>query len=292
VSRGPIIDQACWRLVNILSRSLRSDERDAVLGDFKDAGETAGNALRGILGLIVRRRLGLWTRWQPWLALIGIAGFAGLLLQIFLAMFTGTLFEWLVGYANFRTPNEDIVYLVCLALALPVWSWTSGFALGSLSGRTILLTGALFFVAVLNPFWLGMLRSSHHQAEHIKPAAFEQEVAAASIQANAATLSLCLLPAFWGIRQGFRHYKLKYRQAFLLGIAITSLILMVTWSSGFSENTREAMSNGVYRAVSWPNRLWPLIVLNWPAVYVIGTSYRVTRRRFVDKENENGGQAG
>jgi hypothetical protein len=34
-------------------------------------------AIRDVLDLIVRRQVGLWAGWQPWLALLGIACLAG-----------------------------------------------------------------------------------------------------------------------------------------------------------------------------------------------------------------------
>ena len=38
--RGPLLTQACWKLVEILSRMLDADERLAVGGDLEESGET------------------------------------------------------------------------------------------------------------------------------------------------------------------------------------------------------------------------------------------------------------
>lgn len=52
-----------WWLIDRVSRSLEPNERDTVLGDFTESGESAGRALVDLLGLIVRRRAALWGRW-------------------------------------------------------------------------------------------------------------------------------------------------------------------------------------------------------------------------------------
>jgi hypothetical protein len=50
----------------------------------------------------------------------------------------GTYLVYGVPYETGLTIFQDVVYLGCLALALVVWSWTSGFVSGSLSGRAVL----------------------------------------------------------------------------------------------------------------------------------------------------------
>lgn len=72
----------CWWLVNIVSRLLEPDERDAVRGDFAESSETGGRALRDVLGLVVRRQVTLWKDWRPWLALAGLVGPLGMLLSL------------------------------------------------------------------------------------------------------------------------------------------------------------------------------------------------------------------
>jgi len=75
---SPIMTRICWRLVDILSGMLDADERQAVRGDLAESGESIVRATGDFLGLIVRRQIGLWTEWQPWLALLGVACLAGL----------------------------------------------------------------------------------------------------------------------------------------------------------------------------------------------------------------------
>src|SRR6266849_1899138 len=60
-SRGPMMTRVCWRLVDISSRILDPSEREAVRGDLVESGETSSQALREVLGLVVRRQAALWT---------------------------------------------------------------------------------------------------------------------------------------------------------------------------------------------------------------------------------------
>src|SRR5882724_7152802 len=139
-----IMNQFCWCCVDICSLMLDPDERDAVRGDLSESGETGVRALGNVLGLVARRQAALWKDWQPWLALIGIVGLAGVLLVQFSGFVSSTydLNFWIIR--NYRdmdpvlleqtglTLRHGILALVCCSFLLISWSWTSGFALGSL----------------------------------------------------------------------------------------------------------------------------------------------------------------
>jgi hypothetical protein len=47
--------RSCWWLVDIVSRLLEADERDAVRGDLAESNASAPQALRDVLGVLVRR---------------------------------------------------------------------------------------------------------------------------------------------------------------------------------------------------------------------------------------------
>ncbi|MBZ5634636.1 MAG: hypothetical protein LAO55_16045 [Acidobacteriia bacterium] len=55
-----------------MSRMLEPDEREASRGDLAESGEHGGQALLGLVGLVVRRQAALWKDWRPWLALVGL----------------------------------------------------------------------------------------------------------------------------------------------------------------------------------------------------------------------------
>jgi hypothetical protein len=70
-----------WPLVEIASKLLQRDERDAVLGDLLEANETALEALLDVCGLVLRRQTGLFRDRRPWLAGFGVALPCGYLLM-------------------------------------------------------------------------------------------------------------------------------------------------------------------------------------------------------------------
>src|SRR5258708_38569863 len=70
------------RLVHIVSSMLERDERDVVLGDLAESGETAGRALCDVLGLVARRQAELWKDRMPWFVLAGIVVPLGVLLTL------------------------------------------------------------------------------------------------------------------------------------------------------------------------------------------------------------------
>jgi hypothetical protein len=144
-----------WWLVDLVSRPLEPDERDAVRGDFEESGETAGRALVGALGLLLRRQAAPWHNWSSWCALIGFVLPVGLLLAL-ASSWLGRAYDlnlWI--FRNSRdldptvladtglTVRHGVVLLVSRSLLLACWSWASGFVMGSLSRRTMMVNGAL-----------------------------------------------------------------------------------------------------------------------------------------------------
>jgi hypothetical protein len=109
-NRGPMMTRICWRLVDILSRMLDTDERQAVRGDLAESGHSIARAIRDVSDLVVRRQIGLWTVWQPWLALLGIACLAGVPLSRIAFRLNVDLGQQLMAYytygVHFGTPLD------------------------------------------------------------------------------------------------------------------------------------------------------------------------------------------
>ncbi|HZO53760.1 MAG TPA: hypothetical protein VFB63_13680, partial [Bryobacteraceae bacterium] len=161
-------------VVERLARSLKAEERDAVLGDLEEGGVTGWKAASQVCGLILRRQVLEWRHWQPWAALLGIVGAAGLSIGGLTASLTqgvylywGTWRNYGVRYHTGMTWEEDIAIFVCFAVAVTLWAWTAGFALRRLSGNATWLTGGLLTVellvagglGLLLPAWFGMRRA-------------------------------------------------------------------------------------------------------------------------------------
>ncbi len=283
-NRGPMMTRICWRLVDILSRLLDADERRAVCGDLAESEESIGRALRDVLGLIFRRQIGLWTEWQPWLALLGVACLAGVPLSRIAFRLNVDLGQQLMAYYTYGvhfgtllTPQQDMAWLLCLAMALLLWSWTCGFVLGSLSGRAVWLTWSVFYLMVLDSALVRFILSGNMVLRDPQPLRF---LIAATLPLNPAAF-LFSLSALWGAFMGIRRRVLPLRAAYVLASAITIFTILVTWMSGWYETAHEVWSSGAWHGVSLPVRLLPFVVVSWPVAYLLASAKRRTTR---DKE--------
>ena len=69
MSGEPAINRSLWWLGNSSAQMLESGEREAVRGDLAESGETGGQALRHVVGLVIRRQVSIWNGLATWLAL-------------------------------------------------------------------------------------------------------------------------------------------------------------------------------------------------------------------------------
>jgi hypothetical protein len=156
-SRGPIImTRICWRSVDILSRMLSADEREAVRGDLAESGVTGSQALLDVLSLVIRRQAALWAHWRPWLTLMGLVIPLGMLLSVISRRAAGLSAVYIWMYANNWDWNlleyrglryqfaQSFEEMFLVYLTLVCGSWTSGFVLGSASRGIIRLNSVRF----------------------------------------------------------------------------------------------------------------------------------------------------
>ena len=245
-----------WPLVELAARPLERDEREAVLGDSLEAGDSAWQALSSVLGLVLRRQLLLWKSWRPWLAAFGFAAPCTWLLMTVSLSVTCTS-ERLLGLSIGHwapTGNEGFALLACHIFLLIAWSWTSGFAIGSLSPRTLWTSAALFLL---------LAQYLNHMYIVAAPAEAMHGAAAGAFPFHSSFFMLArlapflfVLPAVLGVRRGMRTVQLRLPSAVLLAAAITLL-------------TASAWIN---------NALW---VFNWlllcPAWYLVAAARRGAR---------------
>src|SRR5258705_13588811 len=124
------MSSANWPVVEAFARLLPRNDREAVLGDLMDAGESFGRALFDVFGLIVRRQVALWKSWRPWLAAFGLALPSSFLLMGF-SLSVGMTFFWLVDPQIFP-PGGGVAgpapsQILCPPGLLAGWSWAGGF---------------------------------------------------------------------------------------------------------------------------------------------------------------------
>lgn len=201
-----------WWLVDVVSRMLGPGEREAVRGDIVESGETAAQALRDLLGLIVRRQAALWKDWRLWLALVGLVAPLGVLLsQVSRRTADGSAIpiwmyanNWTWAYLTNAGARHDLVHylagILLTYLTLIGASFAGGFALGLLSPRTIPINKAVFCFVLLVEELLGA--PQYHHPWHA--AVFSLTFYDVMFPLIVLTV-LVLLPSFWGMHQGGRH---------------------------------------------------------------------------------------
>jgi hypothetical protein len=178
-------------------------DRDAVLGDLAETGASGWSALGSVLGLVVRQQMELWRAWQPWVASsVALAGSLLLLAVSFgLSVNTRHLLRGERGYGS----------VLFEALLMLSWAWTSGFVVGSLSGKTRWVSGILCAIPCLSC----VLRFQDTSLSRL-------------------CVLLFLLPGLVGAVQGVRRAHLSHRTALTLAIAMTAL--MLAWGGMYMRN--------------------------------------------------------
>jgi hypothetical protein len=182
---------------------LAPNDRDAVLGDLTETGASGWSALGSVLGLVVRQQMELWRAWQPWVA-SGVA-FTGSFLLL------GVSFGLSVDSRHLLRGERGYGRVLCEALLMLSWAWTSGFVAGSLSGKTRWVSG--FLCAI--PCFSCVLRFEDTSLSRL-------------------CVLLFLLPAVVGAAQGVRRACLPHRTALALAIAMTALMLV--WGGMYMRN--------------------------------------------------------
>jgi hypothetical protein len=269
------MSKLCRWIARVASKGLEPIEWETVQGDILESGETGPQALRDVVGLVVRRQAALWTDWQPWLAAIGVAGAAGAFLSeiishkiLGIGLILDTYFRYGVHYDTGVTAGQDIFSLACSLLAISTWSWISCYALGSLSGRTIWITAPLFYLVVVNSYWVSLLISG---AITIRNARLPIILVSALLPHNFPVL-LFLPAAIWGMRRGLQQRALSRRRTLFLTGAIAVLTVLMIWTGGWYEAARQNWSQGAWRPVPWHTRLLPLAIVSWPLGYLLAIS--------------------
>lgn len=285
-----------WRLAILISRLLEPGERNAAQGDLIEPGENGAAALRGMLGLVTRRQLALWKGWQPWLALLGVDFISAVVLSA--AAFNlrvgidHRLLKYLKSGAYYHesgiTVRQKVIFMLCLAVALLAWTWTSAFVLARLSHRSLWLTGLTFYIVVLNSFLARLVATGAIDARYPivgdRPLPLAVVFLAFLLPFTPSKL-LFLFAFISGAHTGLRKRVLKLRTAATWAIFVIIATALVMWSGEWYKETHSLIvpwigtspaswPGGVWHAGPWPTRLWPLLLVSWPVVYMLATSWR------------------
>ncbi len=211
-------------LVEFLAQLLERDERDAVLGDMAETGETTMQAAWNVCGLLLRRQGAHWNDWRPWIAAFGIAlpfSFTLMGFSVSLSLMSLRVIDPAMG----PTTQTGVSLPISKLLLLIAWSWTGGFVIGSISRRTVWVSALLALLPCC--FCLARFRIE---------------------DLSGCCLLLFLPPAIHGVRQGLRRTRLTFRSAILLALATTLLTFLLAMVTSPSILTL---------ALSWPS--WYLV---------------------------------
>jgi hypothetical protein len=272
------------RCTQALSRTLDSVERETALGDLAELGTTDRRAFQGMLGLVLRRQLGHWREWEPWFVLIAIVVPVCPLLatQSLGVNYFPNLVMWFHYGISYRTGVSSGALLaeICFrASALITWSWTSAFALGALSRKTISANGVLFSLMYAV---FAVYRGTYPiRALWLTPWAWSPVVS---------DLLVVLLPAYCGLRNSAKSP--RSTPPWLIPMAAWTVTIggFAFWTQGWYDAALDNWSHGasaltLFQLAQRPDvweafvaHLLTLAVLTGPIVYLLGMN-EFSRRR-------------
>ena len=295
-----MISPKSWGVALWLSQFLCQADREAVLGDLTESGESGGGAIANILGLLARR----WTTglfdMQLWFAV----GFLILPISYLLASIaqntagTGAVYSWMYlnnwDWALTRNPGfwhvlrETAIFYGIACLILACWSWSGGFLIGRFPSANLRASRIAFIVLLAASFLIDIparliqLWMSSHGVP-LGPALPDVH---APITANVfyhvffpwiVLAMLVILPGCSGIRHGNRALLLERKiRVVVMTAAIVSVLILLIQVPGV-----ELLCGAVVREWLWRNRsamqVLPLFSC-WPVFYVVCERLRALSR--------------
>src|SRR5882724_6588485 len=199
-----------WTLTDLAARLLTGNERESVLGDLHESGESPWQGAQQIFGLAFRRQLELWKNWRPWLAAFGLAmpsSFALMGISVSISWASLHFLKPGIFIGQNSAVRHGLLPFVCQFFLLMVCSWTGGFVVGSISRRTLWASAML----CASPMLFCLSRFGIQSLSKY-------------------CLFLFLLPAVLGVRHALRRVQLSMRSAIFLGGAVT-LSMICLWSN-------------------------------------------------------------
>ena len=274
---GRMMNRACWLLVDLMSHMLDPRERSVVRGDLEEMRATGASALREIVGLVGRRQILAWTDWRPWLAVGTLIVPLGAILNLVSRSwaYTAAIYSWL--YVNnwtrayLESPGSRIELMrrgaecAVAFTTLASWSWTTGFALASLSRRAIWTAGGALSLVLLGTF----VAAPEPPDEHTAVFALTFYRVAFPVVLRVAFL---VIPSLWGMRAGVRQATLP------MGRALVCASVLVVATASTVRGLEMSAVSWLHLRSAWLH-LVPAAVM-WPACYILfGSIWRLRENR-------------
>jgi len=215
-------------LVKLTARLLEPREREVVLGDLTEVHASPLQAVCEVLNLGIRRHSALWLNWRPWLAGPGLAVPASFLLMGVSLSVSQSCLELVKP----DTGTGSVTWLLTQMCLLLIWSWTSGFVIGSLSRRTL-------WASIVMCCWPCLVCVSKFHLELLSPVC----------------LLWFLIPAGLGVRQGLSGKRIRLSVALTI-TTVLMLAMLLRWQGGVQR---------------WWSPPWWLVdfVMSWPALFLV-----------------------
>jgi len=215
-------------LVKLTARLLEPREREVVLGDLTEVHASPLQAVCEVLNLGIRRHSALWLNWRPWLAGPGLAVPASFLLMGVSLSVSQSCLELVKP----DTGTGSVTWLLTQMCLLLIWSWTSGFVIGSLSRRTL-------WASIVMCCWPCFVCVSKFHLELLSPVC----------------LLWFLIPAGLGVRQGLSGKRIRLSVALTI-TTVLMLAMLLRWQGGVQR---------------WWSPPWWLVdfVMSWPALFLV-----------------------
>lgn len=258
------------RIVATLSRLLEPADREYACGDLEELRLSAPAAAASILWLWTRRQLAEWSHWEPWAALFGVTGVAGLFLSGLFARVETGIFLQIRTYLHYGVAYEpggvsvaqEITYTATAILALLLWSWACGFVLASLSRRTFWITSFLFYCVVRDGWILRLDVAEHIILKHGLWVTMLLQLL--PLDAVMIAFLFALAGGACSARQGI--LQLNTRLCLLaVGLILPVLLVwMESWfAQGFAHWSEQSYHPApfVYRVLPWLGGVWPVFLI-------------------------------
>jgi hypothetical protein len=277
-----------WRMALSASRMLSVPDRDAVLGDLAEAGESGGAALRSVLGLVAWRQAECWNDWAPWLGLVGLAAPLGILLTvlsrrvadhsaIYLWLYVNNWSSMFVENAAFRHDLLETLAGFGFICSMSIfWAWTGGFALGLVSRGATAVNGAILcLVSVAVELSAGPQSGVSGVHAAVFEAAFYRVVFPWIVQTV-----LAVIPALWGMRAG-AHWAAGGTMRRTVPLLAASLAAAAVGFQVWILRVGRLRPPGMWLWYGAPGHLLQTAMSFWPLVYFCAITFAWARWRHI-----------
>lgn len=253
---GAAVRMICHLLIHFLAEG----ERELLLGDIEELRLRDGQAMRELLGFLLRRWLVPFCDWRVWAGAIGFIWLAWMpMLRDFFFVFYGpsrlytTYKKYDALYESGLSFQQDL-YIWCSQLALLLlFCWSSGYALALISRRNLVVATGLVVAAVFGSWtWLSF--------------SFGRIAIIAGIQT-----AVLLTPAWAGALRYLRRGPMRPASIVVLVCATFSLIGLQAWMSGWFQEAMLVSDGDIswLHTTAWYQRIQPWLVVSCPVIFLV-----------------------